>query len=68
MEPRAHIFACNKAAVHGDLEVIVGIDMKIQKVEDVENEFHFVTRKYMGRRFFLLREIDTIMRDKIEAH
>ena len=48
MEPKAHIFACDKAAVYGDVEVVLGPDMKIQKVEDVENEFHFATRKHMG--------------------
>jgi len=45
---KAHIFACDKAAVYGDVEVVLGPDMKIQKVEDVENEFHFAKRKHMG--------------------
>ena len=45
---KAHIFACDKAAVYGDVEVDLGPDMKIQKVEDIENEFHLATRKHMG--------------------
>jgi len=45
---KAHIFACDKAAVYGDVEVVLGPDMTIQKVEDVEKEFHFAKRKHMG--------------------
>ena len=36
MKPKAHIYACDKAAVYGDVEVDLGPDMKIQKVEDIE--------------------------------
>ena len=53
MEPKAHIFACDKAAVYGDVEVVLGTDMKIQKVEDVENEFHFATRKERKKTFMI---------------
>ena len=55
---RAHIFVCNKAAVYGDEKVVLGDDMKIQKVEDVENGFYFDTRKH----------IHVIMRNRIGAH
>ena len=55
MEPKAHIYACDKAAVYGDVEVVLGPDMKIQKVEDVENEFHFlvICKQYVKLRSVL---------------
>ena len=51
MEPKAHIYACDKAAVYGDVEVVLGPDMQIQKVEDIENEFHFATGKEKKKTF-----------------
>ena len=51
MEPKAHIFACDKAAVYGDVEVVLGPDIKIQKMEDIENEFHFATGKEKKKTF-----------------
>ena len=53
MEPKAHIFACDKAAVYGDVEVVLGPDMKIQKVEDVKIECHFATRKERKKTFMI---------------
>ena len=58
MELKAGTFACDKAAFFEDIEVIMGPDIKIQKVEDVENGFYFDTRKH----------IHVIMRNRIGAH
>ena len=49
---RAHIFVCNKAAVYGDEKVVLGDDMKIQKVESVKNKFH--SNKNQVLEFFFL--------------
>ena len=51
MEPKAHTFACDEAAVYGDVGVVLGTDRKIQKVEDVKNEFHFATTKEREKTF-----------------
>ena len=53
MEPKAHTFAFDKSAFYGNIEVILGTDMKIQRVEDVENEFHFATRKERKKTFMI---------------
>jgi len=47
-EKKASIFACDKAEVYGDVEVPIGGDVMVQKVEDVENNFHFAKRKHAG--------------------
>ena len=44
----ASIFACDKAEVYGDTEVSLGGGVMVQKVEDVETDFHFAKRKHAG--------------------
>jgi hypothetical protein len=42
------IFACDAAEVYGDVAVELGDGVMVQKVEDVEHEFHIAKRKHMG--------------------
>jgi len=46
-ENKKSIYACDMAEVYGDVAVTKGA-LTVQKVEDVEREFHFAKRKHMG--------------------
>jgi len=47
-EKKASIFACDKAEVYGDVEVAIGGDVMVEKVEDEKGTFHFAKRKHAG--------------------
>ena len=48
LKKKASIFACDKAEVYGDVEVPIGGDVMVKRVEDVENTLHFAKRKHAG--------------------
>ena len=47
-EKGASIFGCDKAEVYGDVEASLGGGVMVEKVEDVEHDFHFAKRKHAG--------------------